>query len=311
MKKINSILIVAILMISLSAFSQNEKKPKIKVTSFGTSFGFSGASTANTTEDYNNLKGAVNNPDLFIDPSTYQYSQYNYGVGGAVSPKLYLGLTPYSKKKGEYRKDRELRFSLGTSTGIRRNFNFYRYDNFTIDTLTSVNGRMVYADSMNYDRYIYTENFTELNIGVAFIFKTPLERRVHFGVGVGLEYGIAMRSTVQVENYSERGVYYYDPANPPVFNEPSNEGDYFYTEDKSDGTYSTNSTNMTGFLQFHRAYIPLSVNFRLCKKEESFFNKVYIFGEMSPGIEIQIVKNDKTYVNPYFGFAMFGFSYRW
>lgn len=296
----------------LGAHAQNDKKPAMKVSSFGFSFGFAGAATANTSEDYNNLKGAVNNPELFIDASDFQSSSYNYGFGGSVSPKLYLGLTPYSKKKGEYRKDRELRFSIGSSSGIRRNFNYYRYENFVIDTFESANtGNKVLGDSSIYDRYIYSESYYDINFGVSFLFKTPVERRFHFTAGAGVEYGIAIRSFVKVENYNNKSVYYYNVNDKPVFDEPDYGYDYYNYKNEFEGTYTTENTNMKGSMQFVRTFIPLGINFRISNKTKSFFNKVYLFGEMSPGIEFQIVSNDKTYLNPYFGFAMFGFSYRW
>ena len=205
-----------------------------------------------------------------------------------------------------------MRFSVGSSSGIRRNFNYYRYDNFVNDTFESSNtGNVVYADSSIYNRYIYSESFYDIHFGVSFIFKTPIERRFHFTAGAGLEYGIAIRSFVKVENYNDKSVYYYNADNKPVFDEPDYGYDYYNYKSEFEGTYTTENTNMKGSLQFFRTFLPIGINFRITNKTKSFFNKVYLFGEMSPGIEIQVVSNDKTYVNPYFGFAMFGFSYRW
>jgi hypothetical protein len=53
------------------------------------------------------------------------------------------------------------------------------------------------------------------------------------------------------------------------------------------------------------------VNFRIARKEQSFFNNVYLWFEMNPGVEVQMVSNDKTYINPYYGVALLGVSYRW
>jgi hypothetical protein len=68
---------------------------------------------------------------------------------------------------------------------------------------------------------------------------------------------------------------------------------------------------MKGTTHFMRASVPLGVNFRIARKAQSFFNNVYLWLEMNPGVEFQIVANDKTYINPYFGFAMLGITYRW
>lgn len=312
MKYKNSSLLIVVIFMSTVMFGQNDKTPAIKVTSTGFSFGFAGVGTANTSEDYNNLASAVVDPSYFIDSDQYNSSSYNYGFGGNVSPKIYLGLTPYSKKKGEYSYDREIRFSVGSSAGIRRNFNYYQYDNFTIDTLVSpASGNVVYADSSIYNRYIYSESFYDFNFGISFLFKTDVKRRVHFIAGVGLEYAYAYRSFVKVENYNEKSVYYYDPNNKPEFGEYENGLEYYNYKNDFDGTTSSDNTNLSGSLQFARILLPFGVNFRITNKTQSFFNKVYLFGEMSPGIEFQLVSNDKTYVNPYFGLAMFGFSYRW
>jgi len=32
---------------------------------------------------------------------------------------------------------------------------------------------------------------------------------------------------------------------------------------------------------------------------------------MNPGVELQIIGDDKTYANPYFGVAFIGFNYHW
>ncbi len=292
--------------------AQDSNKPAFKVTSVGFSFGFAGAGVANTNEDFMGLAGAVNDPELFIDPAGLNRSQYNLGFGGNVSPKLYLGLTPYSKKKGAYRHDRELRFSFGSGSGVRRTFNYYQIDEYTIDTLTSATtGNQVIADSNNFNRYLYAETFNEFNLGVAFIFKTPLERRFHFTAGAGIEYAYAFRAYVRVENYNEGDIIYYAPGNKPVWDEMDYNFGMYNWNNEDKGTSTVSTTNLSGSIHFVRAHIPLGIHFRVARKAESFFNKVYLFGEMNPGLEFQMVSNDKSYLNPYFGFAMFGVTYRW
>jgi hypothetical protein len=306
------ILLLTVLTIGvfLSTYGQEEKEAKWKPTSVGVSFGFAGAGTANTTEDYINLSNAVNNPDLFIDPKDYNFSSYNYGFGGNTSTKVYFGLTPYNNDKGEYNYNRELRFSIGSGMGTRRTFNYYRYDNFTVDTFQSVNGNsIVLADSSIYDRYIYQETFNEVNIGVSYLFKTPYERRFQFQAGGALEYAYAYRSYVNVENYNEKSIVYYDPADPPVYEEPDDVWEFY--DDDFKGTKTSQRTNMKGATHFIRASVPLGVNFRIARKQQSFFNNVYLWLEMNPGLELQIVSDDKTYANPYFGMAWLGITYRW
>lgn len=289
---------------------QNDKQRGVKVSSVGFNLGFAAAGTANTSEEYINLSKAVNNPDLFIDPADYNFSSYNPGIGGNVSPRIYLGLTPYSKKKGEYNYNRELRISIGAGAGIRRAFNYYQYDDFRIDTLRSINGdNEVYADSVIYDRYTYQETFNEFNIGVSYLFKTPFERRFQFQAGVGLEYAFAYRAYVRVENLNDKTVIYYEPNNNPTFDEKDYAWGYY--QDDFEGTSQVDKTNLSGSMHFVRLSFPLGVNFRIARKPQSFFSKVYLWTEMNPGLEWQMVANDKTYLNPYFGVAWIGFTYRW
>ncbi|MCB2201259.1 hypothetical protein KQH26_00675 [bacterium] len=312
MKKIVCLTFILSFAFMLIGQGQNEIKPRLKVSSFSFNIGFAGAAIANTTEEYNNLKGTVNNPDLFIDASDFQSSRYNYGFGGNINPKVYIGITPYSNKKGAYRYDRELRFSFGSGAGIRKNFNYYKYDSFIVDTFQSINNEnVVYSDSNIYNRFVYMESYYDINFGVSFLFKTPVERRFHFSTGAGLEYGIALRSYVKIDHYMDHSIYYYNANNKPVFDEPDNNYEFYNYSYDFEGSYTTESTNIKGTMQFVRAYLPLGIHFRISNKTESFFNQVYLYGEMSPGIEFQIVGNDKTYVNPYFGMALFGFSYRW
>jgi hypothetical protein len=296
--------------IFLSTYGQDEKQDRWKVTSVGINSGFAGTGTANTMEDYINLSKAVKNPKLFIDPSKYRFSRYNFAFGGDVSLRVYLGLTPYDKKKGNYNPNRELRFSFGTGSGSRRSFNYYQYDHVTVDTFQSVNGNnTVLADSSMLDRYLYQEFFNEVSLGVSYLFKTPFERRFQFHAGGALEYAYAYRTYVRVEHRFEESLIYYEPGNPPDYDEPEE-----FLEDDKEGinvTRSSQNTNMKGSTHFVRASVPLGVNFRIARKEQSFFNNVYLWFEMNPGVEVQLVSNDKAYVNPYYGMALLGVTYRW
>jgi hypothetical protein len=253
----------------------------------------------------------VEDPSIFVDAEELSESRYNYGFGGNGSGKFYLGLTPYSKKKGGYNNNQELRFSLGTSFGARRIFNYYQVNNTRIDTFASVsNNNIVYADSSVYNRYLYAEEFYDISLGAAYLFKTDTERRFHFYTGVGFEVGFSIRSSVRLEQYTEESIIYYDPSNPPSDEEPDNFYFGFYDNEPA-GTTQTFRTNMEGGLTFLRTYIPFGINFRIARKPQSFFNKVFLFSEVGPGLEFQFVANEGTYVNPYVGVAMLGFTYRW
>lgn len=289
---------------------QETSNPKMKVNSFGSSLGFAGTYISNTTADYKSLAANVDDPKMFVDLKKWEKSKYNYDIGGNGDLQFYLGLTPYNKRKGEYRENRELRLNLGFSFGARRTFSYFQRNTFTYDSYTSGSGSMVYADSSYFTRMMYAESFYGISLGASYLFKTNPERRFHFYTGVGFEYSLALRSFVSVKKYNEDKQYYYSEGNKPQLGEPELEWKNFRDKDES-GDTELLTTNMKGTLMFFRPYIPLGVNFRISNRTQSFFNAVYLFTEIKPGIEIQVVGNETTYFNPYIGVAMLGFTYKW
>jgi hypothetical protein len=217
-----------------------------------------------------------------------------------------LGLTPYSKKLGKYNDKRELRLSLGANFGSRNSFTYYDHNTFVIDTFQSATtGEVIYADSSIRKYYFYALDFTEINFGASYLFKTDVNRTFHFYAGIGANYGITLREEVNMDENAYRSVYYYNQ-----FNKPS-EDDYVAYGDQADFTANSFSTGLTGPMHFVRAYIPLGVSLRLSKKPASFFNDVNLYSEWNPGIELQMLSGEETYANPYVGFAFIGVRYRW
>jgi hypothetical protein len=323
MKKLTALALSMILLTGFT-YSQEEtgKKPCFRVSSFSSSIGFGGAMTSNTSEDYYLLKAAVENPDLFIDITGYEENSMSYGFsgmspyggmyytgGGSGNGNLLfnLGLTPYSKKLGKFRENRELRFSLGGSFGARNSF-FYTDNNFfTIDSFQSVtNNEIIFADSAITKYYSYSLNYSEINIGASYLFKTDVNRRVHFYTGFGVNYGITLRSSVDVTEDIWRSVIYYNENDTPDRDDPV----YFY-DDNASSDYSSYTTNLTGPMHFFRAYIPMGLSLNLSKKPTSFFSHVDLYTELNPGVEFQVLSSDKTYANPYIGVAFIGFRYKW
>jgi hypothetical protein len=305
-----------------------EKTPKpscFKVTSFSSSIGFGGALTSNTDADYYILKNAVENPEFFVDITGYKnngsswgfdgmyyngFGSYGYTTGGSGNGNLLfnLGLTPYSKKLGKYRENRELRFSVGGSLGSRNNFYYYDNNAFVIDTFQSVNGNgRLYADSSITKNYYVTLDFSEVNFGLSYLFKTDVSRRVNFYAGVGANYGIALRSTVSIDENIYRSIYYYNENDQPAEDEYVFYGGY----NSYAYSFSTSTTNLKNPMQFVRVFIPFGLNFRISKKPASFFHDVELYTELNPGVEFQILSPEKTYANPYFGVGFIGFRYSW
>ena len=304
-----------------NAQEKTPKKPCFRVSSFSSSIGFGGALTSNTDEDYYILKNAVENPDLFVDITGFSSSgsdwgyngmhpyngAYYSGGGGNGSLLFNLGLTPFSKKLGKYRENRELRFSVGGNLGTRNNFYFYDEDSFVIDTFQSVSGSgIVYADSVINKHYSYSLDFSEINFGASYLFKTDVNRKLHFYAGVGMNYGIGLRSSVSVYEDTYRSVYYYNE-----YDNPSDDDSYYYYDNNYSSSYSNHTTNLKNPMQFIRVYIPFGLSLNLSRKPTSFFSHVDLYTEINPGVEVQILSADKTYANPYFGVGFIGFRYKW
>lgn len=302
-----------------NAQETSQKKPLFKATSFSTSMGFTGRITSNTSEEYYGLKGAVVNPDIFVDitgftSSSNVYYSNGYGSFGAYSGSgngsvvFNLGLTPYCKKLGKYRENRELRISVGGNFGTANTFNFYDNNSFVIDTFLSATGNntVVLADSNINRNLTYTLNFSDINFGLSYLFKTDVQRRLYLYTGVGINYGIAINSSVTVFEETYRSVSYYNQYNRPDENE-------YWDYDSNNGSFSSSSTstNLKGSMQFVRAYLPFGLNLRLSNNPKSFFNHANLYTELNPGVEIKMISFDKASVNPYMGVAFIGFSYRW
>ncbi len=294
---------------TLALFAQqDEKPPKLRISSFGSSMGFAATAVSNTSNDFKSLSENVEDPELFYGLEKYTESKYNYGAGGNANLVFNIGFTPYNSKKAEYRKNQEFRVSLGFSFGARRTFNYIDRNTYQFDSYQSGSGDMVYADSTIFTRMTYAESYYGIGFGLSYLFKTNPERRFHFYTGGGLDYAIALRSFVNFKKYTESGMYYYTEGNKPTLEEPDF---HWMKKDDNNGTTNTTQTNMKSNSMFLRPYIPLGINFRITNRTQSFFNQVYLFTEINPGIEFQIVPDEKTYINPYFGVAMLGFTYRW
>jgi hypothetical protein len=322
MKKASVLFISVFLFIVFANAQENTaKQPCFRVSSFSSSLGFGGSLTSNTDADYYLLQNAVDNPQQFVDitgmknsgPSWgfkgmgyYNGMSYNSGGSGNGNLLFNLGLTPYSKKLGKYRENRELRFSVGGSMGSRNQFHYYENNSFVIDTLYSVNGNnTVYADSVNNKQYNYSLNFSEINFGASYLFKTDVKRRVNFYAGIGFNYGISLRSYISFNEETYSALRYYNENDKP------SDDEIYYGSYNTISSYSSSTNNLKNPMQFLRVFIPVGLNFTLSKKPESFCSHVDLYTEMSPGVEFQILSSEKTYTNPYFGVAVIGFRYKW
>ncbi len=312
MKRILVITIFLLFLIHV-AFSQEsgQKNKRIKITSFSVSMGFAQAWIPGSLTSYNSLKNTVENPDLFIDPADFDQGQYYSNAQGNGSFRVNIGLTPYAKKRSAYRTNHELRFGIGGDFGSRGYYDFYKRESVTIDTFQSTSGNPdIYVDSVYNEGYTYDQRFFSLNFSISYLFKTDVKKRVFLYTGVGAEYGISLQNYVEVENIKTSTYYLYNSAGLPDY------GSGYYpvaAYNSYGGSYisaSEDNTDMIKATHFVRVTVPMGVNFRF-SNNNSFFKHLNIYTELNPGVEFQIVANDKTYINPYLGVAMVGLNYKW
>ncbi len=273
--------------------------------------GFAQAWLPGSLTGYNSLKNSVENPELFVDPADFNQGQYFSNARGNGSFRINIGITPYAKKKSAYRANRELRFGVGGDFGSRGYYDFYKTESVSIDTFQSVNGKPdIYADSIHNTGYTYNQNFFSLNFNISYLFKTDVQKRFFLYTGIGAEYGISLQSYVSVNNQESNTYYFYSSDNKPADDSEYYPGNPYNAYGGGFISGSSQNTDMINATHFIRATIPMGVNFRF-SNNNSFFKHLNIYTELNPGVEFQIVVNDKTYVNPYLGVALVGLSYKW
>lgn len=299
--KNTSLILLFLLMVSLS-YSQDKAHKSFNISSFNISLGSSRASVSSSISDYYSLKEMVENPEVFIDPNDFSENYYGQNFTDAFSTKIQIGITPYSKNKGAVNMNREIRIGVGMNSGTRRSFAFIESETMVVDTFYSVNGNPnIYQEVHTSNEYSYYEKYTELNFNLAYLFKTDVQKRVHFYAGLAAEYGITLQSYISVYHYETTATNYSHSENNPI-------GFYSYSENcclegQSDQTKLINPTH------FIRTYFPIGINFRF-SNNNAFFKHLNIYSEISPGIEYQIAPNKFSYINPYLGLATCGLSYK-
>ena len=299
--KNTTLILLFLSMISLS-YSQDEGHKSFKVSSFNISLGTSRALLSSSISDYNNLKGMVEDPEIFIDPNDFSENYFNQNLSNAFSTKIQIGITPYSQKKGVLNKNREIRIGIGMNSGTRRSFSFIETETIVIDTFYSVNGNPnIYKESYSSTDYTYSEKYTELNFNIAYLFKTDVEKRAYFYAGLGAEYGITLQSYISL-NHVKTTATIYNPTETYPYGNDSFSGS-IYLDGRS------NQTNLISPTHFIRAHFPIGINFRI-SNNNAFFKHLNIYSEISPGIEYQMASNNFSYINPYLGVAICGLSYK-
>jgi hypothetical protein len=290
-----------IAIVPMLAFSQgNTDSSRFKISAVNVDFGGNGVFAPLTTSDYIMLRNSAADQSQFItNPEDYTLEFFS-GGGGSFAPSISIGLSPYSKKRGKYNHNQELRLKLGGGFGLRRSFVYSNEVKTPYDTLTSSAGNPdLFLDSVYFHNPSYAESIYELNIGATYLFKTNTAKRWHFYTGFGAEYGIAFQSYASIIN--NEGYYFTNGANSPNTSEF-----YAFSNDNETQSYRSQLNTNSHFLRF---YVPLGINFRIANKNE-FWRHFNLYAQGSGGMELQFVSNGgDTYVNTFGAFAFFGVRY--
>lgn len=302
--KNTSLALLFLFIVNITFSQEEEKKSSFKISSFNISLGTSQALLSSTKTDYFKLKGMVENPELFVDPDDFSDNYYYNEMGGGFSTKIQIGINPYCKKLGAINQNREIRMGIGINSGNRRSFSFYETETMVVDTFYSVNGNpSIYQEQVNTEEYSYSEQYTELNFSLSYLFKTDIKKLVHFYTGFGVEYGFTLQSSVDIYHNESSISNYYTSTNynnHTYIGQCSNDMEF---------TGQSDRTNISSTTHFIRAQIPIGINLRF-SNHHTFFKHLNIYSELNPGIEIQIAPNNFTYTNPYLGVVVAGLSYK-
>lgn len=224
------------------------------------------------TMSLNDFKSlAPNSSILAKDYSGFSQSLYTSTYGSSSYTGL-LGLT-FKNKPNPL-----LRLGLGYSTRTLGTGSSSRYESFHYDTLTSgQTGQQIFLDS-THSQYMYgAYQSTYLSLDASLIFRTKPAARWSIYGGVGLNFGMAFNSFLDVsfddEHYASSGNY--DQSNW------SHEQERFAQKSHVASTI----------------YIPMGLDFRLGKKSE-FLNRLHLFLETRPSMTITSIPSLKTQLTP-------------
>ncbi|MEI6124858.1 MAG: hypothetical protein WCQ95_14675 [Bacteroidota bacterium] len=310
MKKL-ILLLFAITAFTLSSQSQNEtnsatttttgqKKCCFKLSSIALDLGSNNyrTMTHHGDKDFDIDKTLMNQPGW---QSGNMNLSMNNNSGNTLNRKMLtfqIGLTPWSKKLGDYNKKRELLIGLYYSGSDLENHRSMDYAYTPGDTF-SFNTVLYQTDTVSRIGHYNRIEANVLGASVKYLFKTDPEKRVSLFTGVAISAGYAITAR-QHESYTKDSavvVSYY--TNKPTF-EGFDKGSFLGSEEIRSNIKAKSTI-------FASVYMPFGMNFRLCKTK-AIWNQMNLFLEGSVGLQSQIVVKGATHFDPFMGCAL-GFKF--
>jgi hypothetical protein len=249
--------------------------------------------SASITDFY---KLAPNSELLPLNYSDYHVSDYSNSSGGFSTSAL-LGIKFLNKDGTAYRANPI--FRAGITYSYAQNISSYarHEERTTYDTLiSSSTGDVYYIDSVSLTYLDMNYQTQQIKLDLSLLFRTNPEARWNLFGGIGAQVGTSINAQTKIHKYE--GFYLNNMTNP--------QSGYYTQNNNSDHTTET-TTNQNIFSA--SIYTPMGVDFRISNKNE-FFQKIHLFYEMRPALNITSIPELRTTTNAAFGFG-FGMKVSW
>ena len=252
----------------------------MKISSFNISMGNTYYKSNET--NLNNLKSlSPNNSTLFNTPLDGYTSNANQ-MFKAKQININIGFNPYDSKTGTYNKKREFLIGVNYQYGNRSSLDYKKLTNVVGDTFSSPNNK-IYSDSLKKSKVKYTEQLGELDLNLAYLYKTDQDRRLSLYTGYGVMLGYSISADIH-QSIMQGTRLVYDLNNEPYFNHGKFDLDFSRSHQEVDMAKSI----------LIRPYIPIGANLRLCRNNHSD-NTLSLFTQMQLGVEYQQYLNNSNY----------------
>lgn len=225
----------------------------------------------------------------------------NHSAGNMNSRKqlnFEIGFNPYSKKLGDYNKQREFDIGLYYSGSNLKDKNSNKFTSTPGDTF-SHNSALYQTDTIKRTHQVYREEASVLGISAQYLYKTNPEKRISLFTGYGINVGYALTARIY-KRYSKDSVLVVNPYNVPATANDFSNGTQLGSE-----VQKTSGNAQPTFLT--SAFIPIGINFRLSKTKE-IWNQMNLFAKADIGVEAETAVNRRAHFLPYMGSSL-GFKF--
>jgi hypothetical protein len=305
MKKLMLFLFVS-MVFALNSQSQNDQKARdkqgcFKLASLSISSGvndYRGMDQGHGDKNFNIGQASNGHNNMHSGNNDFMMGHKNGNITTSRQLNLEIGFNPYSKKLGDYNKERELSFGLYYSGSDLSNRNSTKFTIVPGDTF-SHNSAIYQTDTIKRTHHISREEASVLGISAQYLYKTNPDKRFSLFAGYGINIGYALNARIY-KRYTRDSSLVLMPYNAQASANDFNNGTLLGSvEQKS--SRDARTTFLTS------VYIPFGVNFRLSKSKE-IWDQMNLFAKADVGMEAETVVNRRPHFLPYMGCSL-GFKF--